>query len=95
MQREVQRALETFDTDGDGQISFDEFLIMAMSSHHFKFKVRAAACRKSAYQIVQVQAPMRVEVLTLAGVDVEACWYLTDPSISPSVSEHWLVSWWV
>ena len=39
VKREVQAALTTFDADNTGSLSFPEFLEMAMSPKHFKFRV--------------------------------------------------------
>lgn len=47
--REVAEAIESFDTNGDGQLCFDEFLQLSMNSEHFKFKVAVLnhACHTS------------------------------------------------
>ena len=39
---EVARAMEVFDTDNSGDLSFDEFIMMVAKSEEFKFKLNDA-----------------------------------------------------
>ena len=73
MDREVAEAIESFDSNGDGQLCFDEFLQLSMNSEHFKFKVAVLNHATRANRPAQVPMEQRLLILKLASPHHRLC----------------------